>query len=110
MAFNAWLCPRWGLQTRKKKTGKCWRYHSKCFAFSFLFCNQTAFYRLTLGGAKGGDGERGDPNYAGGLGATVSGTFLLNKDDALLLVVGQNGQFRPSFDSTTSQGGGGGGK
>lgn len=70
---------------------------------------KSGFYRLTAGGAKGGDGERGHPDYAGGLGATVSGVFYLEKDEIINVVVGQNGQYRSNADTTASIGGGGGG-
>jgi hypothetical protein len=74
-----------------------------------LVVPETGYYRFTANGGKGGDGQRLDFRHRGGLGASVTGTFYLEKGEALNLVVGQGGWLRPSWSTTGSIGGGGGG-
>jgi tripartite motif-containing protein 56 len=62
---------------------------------------QTGNYRITVAGAKGGNSNNW--GRSGGFGATMSGTFSLNKGDVLKLLVGQMGT------NDTYDGGGGGG-
>lgn len=84
-------------------------YRSVTNGIQRLIVPKTGMYRLTLGGAKGGDAAGGQTETRpGGYGATASATFLLEKDEVLNLVVGQHGQYRTSFSASTYGGGGGG--
>lgn len=69
----------------------------------------TGTYRLTAYGARGGNGRIDNPNYRGGDGAKVWGTFTLKKDDRLYVVVGQPGNTRAGTGQIVDSGGGGGG-
>ncbi len=62
---------------------------------------QTGVYRITAAGAKGGDGPSA---VTGGKGAVLNGEFLLQQNDTLFLLVGQQG-----VSSASAAGGGGGG-
>jgi len=75
-------------------------------------------YTIEARGAAGGDGspqpfsstgqDRGfNPNFAGGYGAGMKGTFNLTAGDIYVLVVGQRG--RTGTGNTNTAGGGGGG-
>ena len=66
-------------------------------------------YRIEAWGASGGDGGDlanggNDGDYSGGLGAKMSGDFLLSEGDKLHLLVGQQGL---SYYNYNGSGGGG---
>lgn len=66
------------------------------------------------GGGGGGGKDGGNPNYAGGEGATVTGRFTLNSNSTLLIVSGgkgpdYNGAFTSTFAAFSGGGGGGSG-
>lgn len=61
---------------------------------------QTASYSFEIWGARGGNGA-GGPNYLGGYGARMKGTFSLTSGDIIKILIGQMGG--------ASYGGGGGG-
>lgn len=60
----------------------------------------TGNYSFEIWGARGGNGA-GGPNYLGGYGARMKGTFALNNGDSIKILIGQMGG--------ASYGGGGGG-
>src|SRR5688572_14670705 len=65
---------------------------------------QSGMYRITVAGAKGGDGRNGSTATAGGFGAIVRADFNLTGGQTLSIASGQIG-----ISSTTSDTGGGGG-
>jgi hypothetical protein len=65
---------------------------------------QSGMYRITVAGARGGDGRNGSVSTAGGNGAVVRADFSLVGGQMLSIVSGQIG-----ISSTTADTGGGGG-
>lgn len=82
-----------------------WKNNSQYFnvtsGIQFWTVPVTGNYLITVAGAQGGQSTCWGPQ--GGLGATMSGSFALNKGDILKLLVGQQG------GSNCYDGGGGGG-
>jgi len=61
-------------------------------------------YTITAKGARGGNHGQG----LGGYGAKVTGTYNFNKNDELLMVIGQVGYDNPNYTAQWGGGGGGG--